>query len=819
MKKIKGIRRISRYVMAMVCMLVITGIVSSERCYAAENHILAFRELSVDEIVQEMGTGLNLGNTLDGHTALTPSETLWQPFLTTQNYINKVHDAGFNTIRIPVTWGTMIDDTTYEIDVEWINRVQDVVDYAISQDMYVIINMHHDGAEGGIGWIELDSEDWDGVKNKYEAAWGNIADFFKDYDEHLIFESMNEVKSSTLSEKEDIARIMELNQLFVNVVRGTGSNNAKRWLSVPGRYTNIDTTTNPVNEFSLPQDTVENRLFVSVHDYPMGPGLTASMASSEYSETMAKNYASKIKKLYDMFTSKGIPVILGEYGVMDKDNLVDREYYFETMNEYCATAGIVPCVWECGGLELYGYDLFDRETGANQFPTIVAAMLRGISNKMQVIMVDNVVKGTKIETLTSATFDTDAMDMEIGEVSTISVNSITPKSSNDVLVWRTSDPYVATVSAGRVYARGIGTTTVYACSQNGEYEKSFTIKVNAESTTPCEVIQSVEQVDIKVGEFSNLSASNETSGSSAYLTYRSSDPSIATVNRMGKVVGIQEGECKITITASTGLTKEVPVNVSAAEVANSITISLNIYYASSYYAGNEEGQKVTINGDGTYTLTFDCARDLSEKAKTSGVLGIGDFGALYIKDSSGGYLLDACNIMYDKVVIDGQELQVTQTEPKSALKSGVFDTNDPINAWDGSQVEGVTENDFMINFDGLENPQTIEITFTLTDMYFTGADAPAGEATYVQYQEKQTMEQEELTEVLEEVANEPEVEENLTTEPEVQVVEEEETEVEEHESIHPFIMISVLFVLAVIVLSIVFVSDKSKKNKQNETIE
>ena len=112
-----------------------------------------FRVLSGDEMIKDMGAGWNLGNTMDGHTGFTPGETVWQNVVTTKKLIRAVHDMGFHTVRIPVTWGTMIDDSNdYANNEKWIGRVQDIVDYCVSLDMYAIVNIHHDGAEQ-TGWL------------------------------------------------------------------------------------------------------------------------------------------------------------------------------------------------------------------------------------------------------------------------------------------------------------------------------------------------------------------------------------------------------------------------------------------------------------------------------------------------------------------------------------------------------------------------------------------------------------------------------------------------------------------------------------------
>ena len=339
-----------------------------------------FRVLTAQEMVEEMGAGWNLGNTMDGHTGFTPNETLWQHVETTKQVIKTVHDNGFNTVRIPVTWGTMIDDENgYAVNDKWISRVQDIVDYCIEQDMYVIVNIHHDGAEQ-TGWLRIASDDFDSVKEKYKAVWKQIAKRFKDYDEHLIFESMNEVTGPGNNIQFDMDRVMELNQVFVDTVRGTGSNNAYRWLSVPGRYTNITNTTQ--YDFSLPEDTVENRLFLSVHYYNWLFGLAENTTYTEWTKDMTDELVAEFAQL-EKFTSQGVPVIVGEYGAVDKRNEADRAYHYEVVNRICSTGMIVACYWDNGEYDLtkeptdYNFTLIDREKCEPVYPDLIAAILRG----------------------------------------------------------------------------------------------------------------------------------------------------------------------------------------------------------------------------------------------------------------------------------------------------------------------------------------------------------------------------------------------------------------------------------------------------------
>ena len=281
-----------------------------------------FRDLSSTEIVEEMGIGWNLGNTFDSHSNQIPGETAWGAPVTTKKMIKAVHDLGFNTIRVPVTWGTMVKDDG-SIDAAWISRVEDVINYCIDEDMYVILNAHHDGAdnvgtdkEGKSvhGWLDIGGtdEEFAAVEAKYQKMWSSIANYFKNYDEHLIFESMNEVYSGSGDKnlQQDMERINKLNKTFGAAVRSTGSNNAQRWLLLASRNTNVKSLYKNADKFEIPNDGTD-RYMVSVHDYDdfkIG-GYTDSM-----NESKSDSYANQFKKLKAAFVDKGIPVVVGEWG-------------------------------------------------------------------------------------------------------------------------------------------------------------------------------------------------------------------------------------------------------------------------------------------------------------------------------------------------------------------------------------------------------------------------------------------------------------------------------------------------------------------------
>ncbi|MBO5346620.1 MAG: cellulase family glycosylhydrolase [Lachnospiraceae bacterium] len=707
---------------------------------------MPFRDMTAEEMVAEMGTGWNLGNTMDGHTGFTPGETIWQNVETTQALMKAVHDAGFNTVRVPVTWGTMIDDSNgYQIDDKWMSRVQDIVDYAINMNMYVIINIHHDGAEQ-TGWFRIGAEDLEPVREKYEAVWRQIAERFKDYDEHLIFESMNEVVGPDNSAEgiaKDTQIIMEFNQLFVDTVRATGSNNEYRWLSVPGRYTNITNMTSEAAGFDIPKDSTPNRLFVAVHHYDWTFGLLENAQGNTWNLASFNNLIDMFDALEKKFTSKGIPVILGEYGAINKNNDVDRAYHMEGMNRLCQLNGVVPVYWDQGWYDLtmtpdFSFTLIDRATLEEVYPTVIEGIMRGIYFEGKEDLTD-IVKDTTVTPITDMGTYEGVVTTTVGEVVDISLADYVDKSaSNDVVLWKSLDETIATVNAdisdlsvwaANLHGTGIGYTTIVAYSHNGQAVLEIPVEVRPQAAQKActDILVEQEAYEVIVDQYFYLNASIEPADNDAFLTYRSSNPNVATVSKIGKVVAKAAGTTYIIMTSSDGFTKVVPVTVSEAEASAEIALALNVYYNDSNlsYFSNEVGVPITVSGDGQYTVVFDCANDLSDNATSAGVTGLNNLTAIYIKDYSvtQGLAkktpLTSCDIIYDEIKVDGQTFAINMDAPKAAQKaSGIFDTNDPINSWDGSVIEEVTVTDHVLNFTEVENPQKVEVTFTLSNMVF-----------------------------------------------------------------------------------------------------
>lgn len=224
-----------------------------------------------------------------------------------------------------------------------------------------------------------------------------------------------------------------------------------------------------------------------------------------------------------------------------------------------------------------------------------------------------------------------------------------------------------------------------------------------------------------------IEATLTTSATGISVTYTSENTDIATVSKYGKIRGIAAGTTRIIIASSDGVEKIVNVTVEKRVVEKVLRLALNVMWNDTALGcfNNETGEVLEITQDGQYTLTFDCAA-MSAETAALGVTGLNNLTSIYIKDYDVTTAQQvrsnvvACQIRWDKIVVDGVELTITNGEFKDAMKSnGVFDTNDPFNAWDGSSVQEVsvdTEN-HVLNID-LDDPQVVSVTFTISGMTF-----------------------------------------------------------------------------------------------------
>ena len=340
--------------------------------------------------------GWNLGNQLEAVSGSTPSETAWGNPVITEKLIKAVKAAGFKSIRIPVSYLSKIGSApNYTIDSAWLDRVQEVVDMCIDNGLYAIINVHGDGYYSiSGGWLLCAESDQKEIKAKYEKVWSQIAARFKNYDEHLIFESMNEVFDGNYNgpTAEYYANINAYNQIFVDTVRKSGGQNANRYLLVPGWNTDINSTVEGT-DFKLPTDS-KNRIMVSVHYYDpyefclkesaKGIFRWGSGVSSQAVKWGKEDYVDEqFDKLYNSFISKGVPVIIGEYGAIDKSynderSTTYRAYYYEYVNYAASKRGIVTVLWDNGYNGKNGFGVFDRSTAKQTQPELIKAILKGI---------------------------------------------------------------------------------------------------------------------------------------------------------------------------------------------------------------------------------------------------------------------------------------------------------------------------------------------------------------------------------------------------------------------------------------------------------
>lgn len=347
------------------------------------------RDMTAAEVVAEMKIGWNLGNTLDSTRDgefiddTSKYETAWGNPVTTKQMVDMVKNEGFNVFRVPVTWYQHVGEgPDYSIDEAWMNRVQEVVNYGIDNDMYVILNLHHEE------WHMPTADNLDAAKEELAAIWSQIADRFGGYDEHLIFEGMNEPRLKgtpmewTGGNEEARDCINQLNQVFVDTIRASGKNNPKRSLMIPTYAASSDQKV--IDDFVVPED---DRVIVSIHAYtPYNFALADNKSGTD--QWSADNAADTneidllFARLDDRFLKNGIPVVIGEFGTRNRFNTEARaahaEYYVSKAKEYG-----VPCVWWdnnafVGSGENFG--LLNRRELTWNYPEIMDALMRGVNS-------------------------------------------------------------------------------------------------------------------------------------------------------------------------------------------------------------------------------------------------------------------------------------------------------------------------------------------------------------------------------------------------------------------------------------------------------
>ncbi len=355
--------------------------------YAVSPDNTDMRDLNSVEFSQLMTVGWNIGNSLDA----IGGETAWGNPLITQQLIDSVKAAGFNAIRLPVAWSKFTSESAFIIDPDWLARVEEVVNYILKNEMYVIMNIHWDG-----GWMQPTYDEESYVNNRLAVMWEQIATYFRDYSDYLLFAGTNEVMvegdyGTPTSEYYTVQN--GFNQTFVTTVRATGGRNAYRQLVIQGFNTNIDHT---VNFAVMPEDVIDDRLLMEVHYYdPYNFTLNENSSVIQWgatatdpakTETWANEaYADgQFQKMKSHFIDKGVGVILGEYGAISRTALSEpdksehaeyRRLYMEYITQSAREHGLVPFYWDNGYSGNYGFAIFDRSTGKQIYPELIDAIV------------------------------------------------------------------------------------------------------------------------------------------------------------------------------------------------------------------------------------------------------------------------------------------------------------------------------------------------------------------------------------------------------------------------------------------------------------
>lgn len=321
------------------------------------------KDMSAMDYADDMGVGINLGNTMEaywedkndktagastiGEDTPQDYEKCWGAVVTTQECIDGMRDAGFDTVRVPVYWGNMMeDDGKYTVNEKYLKRVKEIVDYCRKDDLYVVINIHH------YDEFLIKNHDKEEVLKAVEKVWTQVAEYFKNYSDYLIFEGFNEALGSqregdNLSEEEIYDYVNDMNQTFVDAVRKTGGNNKKRILIASGYWTNIDNTTK--DSFVMPSDSAEDKLMVSVHYIDNACYWTNNIGGDYW-----LNYSTEqCELLKTAFIDKDIPVFVGETtSIYENERMTGKAKDMQshealsTILNMAADYNLVPVLWD-----------------------------------------------------------------------------------------------------------------------------------------------------------------------------------------------------------------------------------------------------------------------------------------------------------------------------------------------------------------------------------------------------------------------------------------------------------------------------------------
>lgn len=342
--------------------------------------------VSAMEISQLMYTGWNVGNSLDaykdGYSGLD-SETAWGNAKITKNMIDNVKNSGFRTLRIPVSWGQHTSNNgqyRYKIDDNWLRRVKEVVDYGIDNDMYVILNIHHDnGTQWNHPYFWPTNNTKDQSIQYVTEIWTQLAEYFKEYDQRLIFETLNEPRlvgdnyewwftpvdnPGQQQVVEAMGVINAMNQAAINAIRKNGHpNNTDRMIMIPGYDASPEGAV--TNKFQMPNDPTKDRIGIEIHAY-RPTELCLSGSRTQFNDSDKQTIHNVLRPCYEKYVQNGIPVIIDETSIADKGQgdwtrMQWIEAFYGIAKEYK-----MPCVLWDNGTTWQTYQLGLKEGWSNK---------------------------------------------------------------------------------------------------------------------------------------------------------------------------------------------------------------------------------------------------------------------------------------------------------------------------------------------------------------------------------------------------------------------------------------------------------------------
>nr|WP_203806452.1 cellulase family glycosylhydrolase [Actinoplanes couchii] len=301
-----------------------------------------------EAIVAAMQPGWNLGNTLDA----IPDETSWGNPLTTQALLRHVKSQGYNSIRLPITWSNHHGAApNYTIDAAWLARVKQIVDWALAEDLYVMINLHHDSWQ----WINTYPTDRTNVTARYTRLWTQISAAFRAYPEELVFESINEPQfAGTTDDQQNYQALAELDEIFVDLVRASGGANTTRLLVLPTLFTNADQ--GRLDALNAEFDALDDpNVAATVHFYGYWPFSVNIAGGTRYDATVEQDLIGTFDRVKASFVDRGIPVIIGEWALLNWDHnrpgVIERgEFlkFLEAVGYHARTRGLTTMLWDAG---------------------------------------------------------------------------------------------------------------------------------------------------------------------------------------------------------------------------------------------------------------------------------------------------------------------------------------------------------------------------------------------------------------------------------------------------------------------------------------